>query len=177
MDPYKILGVPKGASPDLIREAYRNKSKKYHPDAGGDDWAFIQVEEAYRYLITHLEGTGARLVASDQGPSSRGSRTDQPWRPGGNDGSRMGSREERNGTRRTERANDDHPLPRAAHLFARVVVGGFIGGILGLIAASFLGLSYTICGVMGVIGGSIGSGASSEKKIERQCDNQQRGTP
>ena len=31
-DPYKVLGLKAGASPDEIRSAYRRLVKKYHPD-------------------------------------------------------------------------------------------------------------------------------------------------
>lgn len=31
-DPYEVLGVPKNATEDQIKEAYRTLSRKYHPD-------------------------------------------------------------------------------------------------------------------------------------------------
>jgi curved DNA-binding protein CbpA len=52
LDPRTILGVGPSASPDEIREAYHAKSKKYHPDAGGDEWAFRMVARAYEVLKT-----------------------------------------------------------------------------------------------------------------------------
>jgi DnaJ domain len=55
MDPRTVLGVGPGASMDEIREAYRAKSKKYHPDMGGDEWAFRMVARAYEVLKTTAE--------------------------------------------------------------------------------------------------------------------------
>jgi hypothetical protein len=49
-DPGSILGVPAGASLSEIRDAYRQKSLKHHPDKGGDEWAFRLVAKAYEIL-------------------------------------------------------------------------------------------------------------------------------
>jgi DnaJ-related protein SCJ1 len=53
-DLYRVLGVSKGASEKEIKSAYRNLSKKYHPDKNpGDDEAhqkFIEIGEAYEVL-------------------------------------------------------------------------------------------------------------------------------
>lgn len=50
LDPLAILGVAPGASVEAIRDAYREKSKKHHPDHGGDEWAFRVVVRAYEIL-------------------------------------------------------------------------------------------------------------------------------
>lgn len=50
MDPHKILGVEPHASQDEIRTAYRRQALKYHPDRGGDAWAFQQIQDAYDEL-------------------------------------------------------------------------------------------------------------------------------
>lgn len=52
-DFYKILGLNKDASSDDIKKAYRNLSKKYHPDINKSDEAiqkYKDVQEAYETL-------------------------------------------------------------------------------------------------------------------------------
>src|SRR3989344_3901616 len=48
---YDILGVPKSASEDDIKTAFRKLAHKYHPDKkGGDEKKFKEVSEAYAVL-------------------------------------------------------------------------------------------------------------------------------
>lgn len=47
---YDILGVSKNATQEEIKKAYRNLSKKYHPDKGGDEAKFKEISEAYSVL-------------------------------------------------------------------------------------------------------------------------------
>ncbi len=48
---YDILGVPKNASQDDIKKAFRKLAHQYHPDkTGGDEKKFKEVNEAYQVL-------------------------------------------------------------------------------------------------------------------------------
>lgn len=50
MDYYSILGLGRNASQDEIKKAYRSLAMKHHPDRGGDEKKFKEIEEAYRTL-------------------------------------------------------------------------------------------------------------------------------
>lgn len=49
-DYYEVLGVGKSASPDEIKKAFRQAAVKHHPDRGGDEAKFKEVNEAYEVL-------------------------------------------------------------------------------------------------------------------------------
>ena len=50
MDYYEILGVTKGASQEEIKKAFYKLAHKYHPDKGGDEKKFKEINEAYQVL-------------------------------------------------------------------------------------------------------------------------------
>ena len=50
VDYYHVLRIPRTASVDTIRKAYRSLAKEYHPDKGGEERAFHAVSEAYEVL-------------------------------------------------------------------------------------------------------------------------------
>ena len=61
-DPYQILGVSRDASDDEVKKAYRNLSRKYHPDANinnpNKDFAeakFKEIQQAYQQIIKERE--------------------------------------------------------------------------------------------------------------------------
>src|SRR3954453_2453885 len=49
-DYYDVLGVPKGASADEIKKAFRRAAIEHHPDRGGDEAKFKEINEAYEVL-------------------------------------------------------------------------------------------------------------------------------
>lgn len=49
-DYYEILDIPKSASADEIKKAFRRLAVKYHPDKGGDEAKFKEINEAYEVL-------------------------------------------------------------------------------------------------------------------------------
>lgn len=81
-DPYKVLGVPKGASDEQIKKAYRRLSRKYHPDANVNnpnaaqaEEMFKQVQAAYDQIMREKEqgyfgGYGSGFGGYQQGTSA-----------------------------------------------------------------------------------------------------------
>lgn len=49
-DYYEILGVKKDASADEIKKAFRRSAIEHHPDRGGDEAKFKELNEAYEVL-------------------------------------------------------------------------------------------------------------------------------
>lgn len=50
IDLYAILGIGRDADTEDIKRAYRQKAKKAHPDAGGNDFEMSMISSAYRVL-------------------------------------------------------------------------------------------------------------------------------
>ena len=54
MDYYELLGVPRNATQDQIKKAYRQQALKYHPDRNPDDKdaeeMFKEISNAFQVL-------------------------------------------------------------------------------------------------------------------------------
>ncbi len=59
---YDILGVKKDASAAEIKKAFRKLARKHHPDAGGDEEKFKELNSAYEVLSDPEKRVGVRPV-------------------------------------------------------------------------------------------------------------------
>tara|TARA_R100000008_G_scaffold67146_1_gene44209 strand:- start:1332 stop:1937 length:606 start_codon:yes stop_codon:yes gene_type:complete len=55
LNPHHILGIDTKATDEEIKKAYRKLAMKYHPDKGGDEEKFKQINEAYSMLTNKEE--------------------------------------------------------------------------------------------------------------------------
>lgn len=68
MDYYNTLGVPRNATQEDIKKAFRKLAMTHHPDKGGDPGEFQKINEAYDTL-----GDPAKRAAYDNPARPRGS--------------------------------------------------------------------------------------------------------
>jgi curved DNA-binding protein CbpA len=89
-DPYRTLGILRGADLEAIKSAHRRLAKRFHPDGSmGDEQRFLAVQEAYQLLSDpqqrrewdrrHAPGP---LSAREQGPTVSGGPVGQASRRG-----------------------------------------------------------------------------------------------
>lgn len=78
-DPYKVLGVSQSASNDEVKKAYRELSRKYHPDSYADnpladlaEEKFKEIQDAYHQIIDEREKgySSASYAQGSQGQAS-----------------------------------------------------------------------------------------------------------
>ncbi len=80
MDYYSILGVPKNATPEQIKKAYRQKAKQHHPDKpDGNAEEFKRINEAYEILSNSDKRSAYDNPQPQTDFNFRSSHFDQPW--------------------------------------------------------------------------------------------------
>ena len=92
-DYYKTLGVSRTASADEIKKAFRKLARTHHPDAGGDEAKFKEINEAYgilsdpekktRYDQFGFAGVDPNYAAQQGGGQQGGCRHDDESAGGG----------------------------------------------------------------------------------------------
>ncbi len=78
-DYYKTLGVPRTASADEIKKAFRKLARTHHPDTGGDEAKFKELNEAYEVL-----SDDKKRKLYDQYGTANENHIPQGWGGGGN---------------------------------------------------------------------------------------------
>jgi molecular chaperone DnaJ len=87
---YDILGVKKDATADQIKKAFRRLARKHHPDAGGDEEKFKEINEAYEVLSDEEKrGQYDQYGQYFGGGMPPGGATGAPGWPGGRGGVRV----------------------------------------------------------------------------------------
>ncbi|MBM6948673.1 DnaJ domain-containing protein [Mordavella massiliensis] len=78
-NPYDVLGVPQSASDDEVKKAYRELSRKYHPDANVDnpladlaEEKFKEIQEAYDEIMRQRSSGGGSYGGSYGGSRAGG---------------------------------------------------------------------------------------------------------
>ena len=77
-NPYEVLGIPTNASDDEVKRAYRDLTRKYHPDANVNnpladlaEEKFKEVQEAYDMIMKQREQGGYQYGYGYQGGSGQ----------------------------------------------------------------------------------------------------------
>ncbi len=82
---YRLLGIPRDATVDDIKVAYRRLARKYHPDVNQNDpyavEKFRQVQEAYKMLKDTDLSDKSKQILSKDGEVNNYSRTHSKTEP------------------------------------------------------------------------------------------------
>lgn len=80
-DPYKVLGISRDATDDEVKKAYRDKSRKYHPDANVNnpnkdkaEEMFKLVQQAYDQIMDERKHGSSSYGSYGYGGSGNGNR-------------------------------------------------------------------------------------------------------
>ena len=77
-DPFRVLGLRRGASADEVRAARRALARRHHPDAGGDPATMREVNVAAAEALRRVAGARAPGAADAPPPSPPPPATGRP---------------------------------------------------------------------------------------------------
>lgn len=70
-DPYRVLGISRGATEDEVKSAYRKLAKEYHPDRNGGSAAaeakMKEINDAYAKVMDDIRHGGSSSSSSSYG--------------------------------------------------------------------------------------------------------------
>lgn len=69
-DPYEILNINISANSTVVKSAYRQLSKQYHPDKGGDAYTFQKINLAYKALTDDVARDNYERFGHPDGPQT-----------------------------------------------------------------------------------------------------------
>lgn len=52
MNPYDVLGIKQNATKEEAKKAFKKMAMKHHPDRGGDETKFKEINEAYERIVS-----------------------------------------------------------------------------------------------------------------------------
>ena len=55
-DHFEVLGMVATQDKELIKDSYKQAAKRSHPDAGGTQERFLEVQEAYKQCLEYADG-------------------------------------------------------------------------------------------------------------------------
>lgn len=64
-NPYNILDIDKNSDKEEVRDAYRDKVKKVHPDVGGNKKDFQEVKRAYNNIMDREDNGKNNSIVED----------------------------------------------------------------------------------------------------------------
>lgn len=96
-DPYQVLGISPNATDEEVKRAYREMSRKYHPDtyvnnplSGLAEEKFKEVQDAYQQIMDTRAGKGQGYQQGYQQGGYQGN----PYRQGGYQGNQQYNRQQ-----------------------------------------------------------------------------------
>eukprot|EP00668_Euglena_longa_P047932 GGOE01064949.1.p1 GENE.GGOE01064949.1~~GGOE01064949.1.p1 ORF type:complete len:183 (+),score=30.20 GGOE01064949.1:36-551(+) len=79
MDPWRVLGVPSGASREQIKARYLTLAKQFHPDRGGSHRQWVDILHAYQAALNSSNQEAARPHQPHWEPPRWASSSSRTW--------------------------------------------------------------------------------------------------